>query len=279
MGVKVKNNLSWDNHINEIKAKALRNLGYIKRTLNSPGNMETKRMLYITLVRSILMYSSSVWSPYLHKDIISLESIQRRATKYMCDYVNMNYVERLKMTRLLPLTCTRECNDLILYYNIVHGRLNVNPDRWFLKNNFRRCERLNKNNVFLPVRMKTVHCEYFYHHRILKMWRKLPNYIKDIAPPLNTNTKPLSFKLSLHKWYQNRVSLLFDINNVCTWSLYCHCHRCRIYSWMLFYFVILFAWSFLLCTSHWMYFWKHPCMDIRVLWCLPSWVYSGKVNK
>ena len=44
---------------------------------------QIKLHLYITLVRPHLTYCSQLWRPYLIKDILSFERIQRRATKYI----------------------------------------------------------------------------------------------------------------------------------------------------------------------------------------------------
>ena len=48
-------------------------------------------MLYISLVRSKLIYSSQLWNPYLIKDIVMLERIQRRATKFILNDYTSSY--------------------------------------------------------------------------------------------------------------------------------------------------------------------------------------------
>ena len=51
---------------------------------------------YITYVRPILEYNSPLWSPSLKKDIILLESAQRRFTKRIPGLATMTYYSRLK---------------------------------------------------------------------------------------------------------------------------------------------------------------------------------------
>ena len=58
---------------------------------------------YVILVRSQLTYCSQLWNPYLIKDTVILEKIQRQATKFiLSDYVS-DYKTRLLKLDLLPL--------------------------------------------------------------------------------------------------------------------------------------------------------------------------------
>ena len=84
--------LTWNNHINRIVSSANRSLGFIKRNLYScPKNI--KANVYITLVRPLLEYSSSVWDP--HSQVLSnkLENVQRRAARFVAnDYSRLSSV-------------------------------------------------------------------------------------------------------------------------------------------------------------------------------------------
>ena len=58
------------------------------------------------MVRSHLDYCSSVWSPYMKKDIEALEKVQKiekRATKILPQLKHMNYSDRLKACKLPTL--------------------------------------------------------------------------------------------------------------------------------------------------------------------------------
>ncbi len=66
-----------------ISYKAYKMLGLLKRTFSSTNSIKTKKQLYLSLVRSQLSYGSQLWRPMLLKDILSLEKIQRRATKFI----------------------------------------------------------------------------------------------------------------------------------------------------------------------------------------------------
>ena len=62
LGVVFDKDLKFTSHVNQIVMKANRVLGIIKRTFAS-RDANTIRLLYVTLVRPILGYASTVWNP------------------------------------------------------------------------------------------------------------------------------------------------------------------------------------------------------------------------
>ena len=71
--------------------------------------------LYLSLVRSQLMYYSQLWRPNLIKHIHSLERVQRRATKYILNDYSSDYKSRLMNLKLLPYMYIYEINDIIVF--------------------------------------------------------------------------------------------------------------------------------------------------------------------
>ena len=63
LGVEISSNLSFNSHIQNITTSASRSLGFLKRNIRSKYP-ELREMAYKTLVRPLVEYSSSVWSPY-----------------------------------------------------------------------------------------------------------------------------------------------------------------------------------------------------------------------
>ena len=49
----------------------------------TPNGPKIYDFLILTLIRSKLEYSSSVWDPHLRKDIHHLEMVQRRAARFI----------------------------------------------------------------------------------------------------------------------------------------------------------------------------------------------------
>ena len=75
------------------------------------------------MVRSHLDYCSSVWSPYMKKDIEALEKVQKRAAKILPHLKHMNYSDRLKACKLPTLHYRR--GDMIETYKILTGKYDV----------------------------------------------------------------------------------------------------------------------------------------------------------
>ena len=60
--VNISKDLSWNDHISSITAKANRTLGFVKRNVRTNNEM-VKELAYKTLVRPQVEYTSPVWSP------------------------------------------------------------------------------------------------------------------------------------------------------------------------------------------------------------------------
>jgi len=71
------------------------------------------KAIYLTLVRSQLMYCTPIWHPYLLKDIQNIERIQRCATKFILTDYDSNYKTRLLTLKLLPLMYLFELQNII----------------------------------------------------------------------------------------------------------------------------------------------------------------------
>ena len=70
--------------------------------------------LYRTLVRSNLAYCSNVWSPSTVSDIKAIETIQRAASRYIPNYLEIKYEQQCTMLHLHPLSYRRDIADMFL---------------------------------------------------------------------------------------------------------------------------------------------------------------------
>ena len=113
LGIILSEDLSWGKHYKSITAHAYKVLGLIHRTFLPSHSTSTVVKLYVSLVRSQLFYCTQIWCPHLMKDILSIERVQRRATKYILnDYTNC-YKTRLIKLRLLPLMYLFKIQDIL----------------------------------------------------------------------------------------------------------------------------------------------------------------------
>lgn len=105
LGITISSDLSWSNHYKSITSKAYRSLNLIRRTFGHSPSITARKKLYISLVRSQITYCSPLWRPHLIKDIHSLETIQRRATKFILnDYSSDSSDYRSRLYVISPPT-------------------------------------------------------------------------------------------------------------------------------------------------------------------------------
>ena len=95
LGLTIKNNLFWSDHISKICSKARRLVGMLFRNFYTCADTSTIKMLYLTLVRPHLEYGNQVWDPYHIKDLKLLEDVQKFACKVCLKNWNMSYDEML----------------------------------------------------------------------------------------------------------------------------------------------------------------------------------------
>ena len=106
-------------------------LGLLRRGFSSSVSVPAKRS--ISLVRSQVLYCSSVWHPYLLVDIKYLECVQRRATKFIASNPLFDYRNRLIHLNLLPLMMEFEIVDIMFLVKSVKfpsGHFNIHEYFW-----------------------------------------------------------------------------------------------------------------------------------------------------
>ena len=89
LGIILSIDLTWKDHYNYITAKAYKTFGLLRRTFSYTIDIATKNTLYLSLVKSQLLYNhcSPLWHPYLICDISSLERTQHQATKFILNQI------------------------------------------------------------------------------------------------------------------------------------------------------------------------------------------------
>ena len=94
LGVLIDSNLKFHSHSSAVVSKA--NQVIMKTFANL--NEHTVPLLYKSLVRPHLEYANVVWGPTFLTDVNKIESVQRRATRYVQNDSNLPYHERLTYT-------------------------------------------------------------------------------------------------------------------------------------------------------------------------------------
>jgi hypothetical protein len=86
------------------------------------SNWRVKELSYFSIVRPLLEYSTTVWCPYKNKDIATLESIQRKAFRWVFKFKKKDKISSLMEDKgWHPLEKRRKDADLRTYYKILSG--------------------------------------------------------------------------------------------------------------------------------------------------------------
>ncbi len=119
IGVVIDDSLEIHMHISEKVKIANSMLAIIRRTFISLSK-EIFLQLYKALVRSHLLFASSVKCPYKIKYIEKIKRVQGRATNLIPGLKEKSFEERLRSLKLPTLVYGRNRGDMIEVYKLVH---------------------------------------------------------------------------------------------------------------------------------------------------------------
>ena len=94
------------------------------------GSSNTLQQIYFTFAES----PPIVWGPHFKGDMKAIERVQKLATRTIPVLKDLRYTERLKALDLRSLEYLRKKSDMIMYYNIVTGKIEINRDDQFTSN-------------------------------------------------------------------------------------------------------------------------------------------------
>ena len=195
LGVNISNTLKATHHCQLAANKAMSSLRLLRTTFSrlTPSNFS---VLYTTYVRPHLDYCLSAIGPFMVQDFKALEKVQRRATKLVHGLRLLPYDERLKILKVPSMESRVQRGDLIETFKILTGKVAVDADRFFEKNQDERTRghqlKLKKRSSRSQLRAK------FFANRVVTPWNNLP---EEVVSATSTN----SFKMRLDR-HQATVS-------------------------------------------------------------------------
>ena len=169
-----------------------------------------KHRLYVSLIRSLLLYCSPLWR--LLVDIKSLETVQRRATKFITENRSLDYRHRLLSLQMLPL---------MMEYEIANVFFKVPSPRFNIEHYFSFSISKTRSSSYLKLCHAIPKCNlqgHFYFNRLPRLWNSLP--LIDISLSIPS----IRAKLRDHFW--NHFMAQFDSNSECTYHYLCPCLNC-----------------------------------------------------
>ena len=131
--------------------------------------------LYLSTVRPHLEYASSVWDPYLKKNIEAIEQVQKFALKVCQKDWHSDYVTLLNVTNVPPLAARRKALKLCQLFSILQGHSEF-PDLPTSKrvSRYLNCIRsTNSATLTQPFAHTTLFQNSFFPSTI-KLWNTLP---------------------------------------------------------------------------------------------------------
>ena len=215
LGVDITPKLSWTVQCDRIYTKACQQLGIVRRNGHIVTDVRSRRALYLSLVRSQFENCSIVWRPTTISLSKKLESLQKRAIKWILSEENLSYsseqyIQKCKAVDILPLAQKFDLNDLLFFHKSINNLVPVSLPQYLSfylgGSRLRHCHLDSQSLVSSIVprsSQSSIHSSgplsksFFYRTHLL--WNSLPLEIRQISCPS-------SFKSHLTKHFWSILS-------------------------------------------------------------------------
>ena len=160
-------------------------------------------------MRAHLGYATQVWAPQGIELISKLESVQRRATKFILCLpflTNIPYKERLISVNLLPVCYWHELLDLVYSYKATHNMIHLDPSIVAV---VRECEgrtriSITSSQSIVPKKCRTSAFQKSFFIRTTRIWNLLITRL-DLD-----NVTIENFKSVLYGYYSRALAIFYD---------------------------------------------------------------------
>ena len=196
LGLKIKCDLTWTDHIKGICSKARRLVGLLFRQFYHYAEPSTIKILYLTLIRPNLEYASTIWDPYLIKDCKLIEDVQKFACKICVKDWHLDYEEMLSRLHIPRLDTRRKALRLCLLYKLIDHNSST-PQITTI--NWRSCPYETRLNHSRQLHYQTGHSSQYlnsFFPRTINEWNKLSNDIVSCSNVGSFKTKLYQFMFS-----------------------------------------------------------------------------------
>ena len=170
VGVEVDQAQKFSDHCQNIakKANIVSNLFFL--TFRS-RDKDFMLKFFTSYIRPLLETATTVWNPFLMKDINIIEKVQRRFTKRMPGMFAKTYEHRRAALNLMTLEHRRLRNDVLMVYKLLHGLVDLDFHEFFELNSGRQ---LRGHSQKLIVSKFHKNCrKYDFSNRCVNVWNSL----------------------------------------------------------------------------------------------------------
>lgn len=178
LGVLVDNKLSFNKHIDNVVHKAhIRSRLILRSFCSRDCNILMKA--FVTYVRPMLEYCSTIWSPFTAANINKIEAVQRNFTKRVSKLSDCSYHDRLYNLKVELLETRRLKCDLITLFKFIHGRFRILSDDFItiLDDSTTRGHRYKIRKQYCAVNA----FKYNFPNRCIDVWNGLPAAVVNAA--------------------------------------------------------------------------------------------------
>ena len=191
IGVTFDAKLNFDKHISNIVGKANQMTGLLKRSFQFlDRDMFLK--LYKAIVRPHLEYANVIWHPLFKRQLHSLESVQRRATKILNTIKDLPYADRLRYLKLPSIKYRQIRNDIIQTYKIIHNIDNIDGNSLFQVNNVNT---RNPDSKLYKCYSRTNIRSNYFSNRVNNIWNSLSETTKN-SPDMDKLKQNIDMELA-----------------------------------------------------------------------------------
>ena len=181
LGLVINSDFSCKQHIVSIISRAMKLYGWLVRNLVTRQYI-IKIRLYKAIIRPTLEYATTVWSPSRIAQIVQVEKVQRKFTKFALNWPNnCSYEERLQELKLPTLVWRRRYLDLLMTHRIIHGATEIRQSLFQLQSEH---STLNLRRHRFAIYKTPFRSDIYKHHfvnRVVDNWNNLPSDILDIV--------------------------------------------------------------------------------------------------
>ena len=204
LGITMNRTLNFTEHVILLYNKANQRFGLLKRTCHFIDNTARRRVLYLSMVRSIFEQCPTVWRPSAYTATNKLETIQKRAIKWINqDYSvsyssnDLLYYAHCKQQKILPVRYRFDYHDLKLFHLIVHKISCIKLPSYLHfyegSSRLRFTRHLDHLSIVstVPTTRRGFNHTYFYRTHLL--WNRVPLSIREIIRPSEFKIKLVEF--------------------------------------------------------------------------------------
>lgn len=177
LGLIISDDLRWEAHVNHVTSSALRRLFFLKRRLHSAPH-PTKLLAYNTFVRPVLEYANIVWFPPTNNLINKLESVQRKAVRFIFNKYRTSDspTELMQKAGMLTLQNRAKLARQKMMFQLFHNALRIDSTK-YLSNPETRPSRHKHPHFLQEYRFKTNCFKFSFFPQAIREWNSLPTYI------------------------------------------------------------------------------------------------------